>query len=190
MFKGTDKIKPGDIDRVTQRNGGANNAYTTEDYTIYHFDFAADRWRVALQIEADRMRNLRIDAKHEFEQERAPSLRANCNEDDPGTWNKRRSCRCFGESPYGHPVIGENKHVQGATAEIISRITTSGITRTTRPGHRRRLRRKGGVDGIKKLFRPIPRRTRRRASRSRRCWERPSTVRKKMPSCASKCLVR
>ena len=70
MFKGTDKIMPGDIDRVTLRNGGQNNAYTSEDYTIYHFDFAADRWEVALEIEADRMRNLRIDAKHEFEQEK------------------------------------------------------------------------------------------------------------------------
>src|SRR5262249_26306327 len=38
MFKGTDKIMPGDIDRLTLRNGGANNAYTSQDYTIYHFD--------------------------------------------------------------------------------------------------------------------------------------------------------
>src|SRR5262249_26069044 len=29
MFKGTDKIKPGDIDRMTLRNGGANNANTS-----------------------------------------------------------------------------------------------------------------------------------------------------------------
>src|SRR5947209_9968029 len=60
MFKGTDKIKPGDIDRVTLRNGGANNAYTSEDHTIFFFDFAADRWEGALELEADRMRNLHI----------------------------------------------------------------------------------------------------------------------------------
>src|SRR5712692_8584050 len=70
MFKGTDKIMPGDIDRLTLRNGGANNAYTSEDYTIYHFDFASDRWDKALEIEADRMRNLRIDQKHEFQLEK------------------------------------------------------------------------------------------------------------------------
>src|SRR5262249_46904423 len=70
MFKGTAKIKPGYIDRLTQRNGGRNNAFTTEDYTIFHFDFAADRYQVALEIEADRMRNLRIDKEHEFEQEK------------------------------------------------------------------------------------------------------------------------
>src|SRR5581483_531215 len=60
MFKGTDKLMPGDIDRLTQRAGGRNNAYTTEDFTAYHFDFAADQWEAGLRIEADRMRNLRI----------------------------------------------------------------------------------------------------------------------------------
>src|SRR5687768_10502049 len=33
MFKGTDKLMPGDVDRATQRNGGSNNAYTSEDMT-------------------------------------------------------------------------------------------------------------------------------------------------------------
>src|SRR5262245_31289163 len=40
MFKGTDRLMPGDIDRLTLRNGGANNAYTFEDATVFHFDFA------------------------------------------------------------------------------------------------------------------------------------------------------
>ena len=31
--------------------------------TLYHFDFAADRWHPALDIEADRMRNIRIDGQ-------------------------------------------------------------------------------------------------------------------------------
>ena len=76
MFKGTDKLMPGDIDRITLRRGGANNAFTSEDITAYHFDFAADRWEEALKIEADRMRNLRIDEKHEFEQEKGAVIRS------------------------------------------------------------------------------------------------------------------
>jgi zinc protease len=50
MFKGTDRIKPGDIDHFTLVNGGANNASTSEDATIYFFDFAADRWQHALDL--------------------------------------------------------------------------------------------------------------------------------------------
>ncbi|MCE9533249.1 MAG: insulinase family protein [Planctomycetes bacterium] len=124
LFKGTDKLFPGDIDRQTQRNGGRNNAYTSDDMTVYHFDFAADRWAIALDIEADRMRNTRIDAKHEFQQEKGAVIsELNGNEDRP--WdleNKAILPLLYGaKAPYGHPVIGERKHVEGATAEVIKR---------------------------------------------------------------------
>jgi zinc protease len=122
MFKGTDKIMPGDIDRATFRNGGANNAYTDTDYTIFHFDFPYDRWEVALEIEADRMRNLRIDDQHEFKQEKG----AVCNElkrDEDEPWDLEQKAILpvlFGkDGPYGHPVIGQEAHVRAATAEII-----------------------------------------------------------------------
>src|SRR5262245_27234802 len=84
MFKGTEKLMPGDIDRLTQRSGGRNNAYTSEDMTVYHFDFAAEQWETGLAIEADRMRNLRIDEKHEFEQEKGAVIsELQMNEDQP-----------------------------------------------------------------------------------------------------------
>jgi len=121
MFKGTDKIMPGDIDRRTQRNGGQNNAYTSEDYTVYHFDLPASNWEFALEIEADRMRNLRIDAKHEFEQEKGAVIsELERNEDEP--WDlelKTILPLLFDHSPYGHPIIGERQHVRNATAEVI-----------------------------------------------------------------------
>jgi zinc protease len=124
MFKGTAKLMPGDIDRATQRNGGHNNAYTSEDVTVYHFDFASDRWLAALEIEADRMRNIRIDEKHEFEKEKGAVIQELAGNEDgpwdlefkailPMLWPK--------DSPYSHPVIGQREHVRGATAEIIKR---------------------------------------------------------------------
>jgi zinc protease len=122
MFKGTEKIKPGDIDRITLRNGGANNAYTTEDYTNFHFDFAADRWDAALEIEADRMRNLRIDEAHEFQQEKG-AVTAELDRDEDEPWDLEQKAivpLLFGEkAPYGHPVIGQKEHVRAATAEVI-----------------------------------------------------------------------
>lgn len=122
MFKGTDKLMPGDIDRKTRRGGGQNNAYTTQDFTNYHFEFAADQWETALEIEADRMRNLRIDARHEFEQEKGAVIsELDGAEDEP--WDLEHKAilpLLFGpKSPYGHPIIGEKAHVRGATAEII-----------------------------------------------------------------------
>ena len=124
MFKGTELLKPGDIDRATQRNGGRNNAYTSEDMTVYHFDFAADRWQIPLEIEADRMRNTKIDAKHEFEQEKgAVVAELKGGEDSPWDLEYKAILPLLWpkDSPYSHPVIGEEAHVRGATAEIITR---------------------------------------------------------------------
>lgn len=160
LFKGTDKLLPGDIDRLTQRNGGQNNAQTSEDATLYHFDFAADRWKVALEIEADRMRNLRIDARHEFEQEKGAVIaELDRGEDEP--WDLEQKTilpLLFGpNAPYGHPIIGEKKHVRAATAEIIKKH----YDRWYHPNNAV-LVVAGGFDEadalatIKKLFGPIP----------------------------------
>jgi zinc protease len=122
MFKGTDKLAPGDIDRLTQRNGGRNNAWTSEDLTVYHFEFAADPWQIALDIEADRMRNLKIDDRHEFRQEKGAVI-AELDRNEDGAFDLEQKTilpLLFGaKSPYGHPVIGEKSHVRGAQAEVI-----------------------------------------------------------------------
>jgi zinc protease len=160
MFKGTDKLVPGDIDRLTQRNGGHNNANTSEDMTVYHFEFASDRWKAALEIEADRMRNLRIDEKHEFQQEKGAVIsELDMYEDQP--WDleiKTLLPLLFGpKAPYGHPVIGEKAHVRGATADVIKKH----YDRWYHPNNAV-LVVAGGFDDkdawetIQKLFGPIP----------------------------------
>src|SRR5581483_8360448 len=70
MFKGTEKFAKGAIDLITLRNGGANNAFTSNDFTAYYFNFASDRWETALEIEASRMRETLFDVK-EFESEKS-----------------------------------------------------------------------------------------------------------------------
>jgi zinc protease len=69
MFKGSSKFGKGEIDRITTSLGGSNNAFTSCDHTAYWFELASDRWETALEIEADRMRSLKLDAT-EFSAER------------------------------------------------------------------------------------------------------------------------
>ena len=159
LFKGTDRLMPGDIDRLTQRHGGSNNAYTDHDLTVYHFDFAADRWDTALAIEADRMRNTRIDAKHEFELEKGAVIEElRMNEDEP--WDLEYKAilpLLFEDGPYGHPVIGEAAHVRAATAQVI----TDFYNRWYQPNNASIII-VGGFDPdlamnkIRELFEPIP----------------------------------
>ena len=160
LFKGTDKLVARRHRPATQRNGGRNNAYTTEDMTVYHFDFAADRWQTALEIEADRMRNTRIDAKHEFEQEKgAVVAELKGNEDRP--WDLEYKAILPLLFPQEVAVLAPG-HRRGAARprrrppRSSSGTTTSGTTRTTRrwwssAGSTRTRRWK-----IKELFGPIP----------------------------------
>ena len=42
MFNGSERFGPKEFDRVLEAHGGASNAYTSNDVTAYHDDFATD----------------------------------------------------------------------------------------------------------------------------------------------------
>lgn len=58
MFKGTTKVPDGEFSRIVSMYGGEDNAFTTDDYTAYYQIYTADKLALALELEADRMRNL------------------------------------------------------------------------------------------------------------------------------------
>ena len=107
MFKGSRRFGKGEIDRITTALGGGNNAFTTADHTAYWFEFASDRWEKALEIEADRMRNLLLDPR-EFDSEKAVVLEElSMGEDEP--WRaltEEVQLTLFRRHPYRRPVIG------------------------------------------------------------------------------------
>lgn len=107
MFKGSRRFGKGAVDLATTVLGGNNNAYTGYDHTAYWFELASDRWEKALEIEADRMRGLLLDAT-EFEAEKAVVLEELAmGEDDP--WRKvsqEVQALLFPRHPYRRPVIG------------------------------------------------------------------------------------
>ncbi|MHC4861043.1 MAG: M16 family metallopeptidase, partial [Planctomycetota bacterium] len=120
MFKGTDRYAKGEIDRITLKLGGSNNAGTSKDFTQYYFNFASDRWETALEIEANRMRNLAIDPV-EFEAERKVVLEElMLGRDSP--WDEldeTLQATCFLAHPYGHPIIGWRHDVETVTRETV-----------------------------------------------------------------------
>ena len=63
LFKGTDTLAPGEFSAVVAANGGQDNAFTSYDYTAYFQRVAADRLELMMQMEADRMVNLRLSEK-------------------------------------------------------------------------------------------------------------------------------
>ena len=96
MFKGTAKYPKGTFSRLIRKNGGMDNAFTSQDFTAYFENLAADRVTLALELEADRMQGLILDA-NEFKTERevVKEERRLRNEDDPPSDTERL--------PAGHP---------------------------------------------------------------------------------------
>ncbi|MGI2065966.1 M16 family metallopeptidase [Shewanella sp. MF08487] len=61
MFNGSKKYGPKMFDRSMEAAGGANNAYTTEDMTVYTDWFPANALETMFDLEADRIANLDIN---------------------------------------------------------------------------------------------------------------------------------
>ena len=61
MFKGTKANPPGAFTTLISQTGGRNNAFTTEDYTVFHETVARDRLDMVMRLEADRMTGLVLD---------------------------------------------------------------------------------------------------------------------------------
>ena len=108
MFRGTAKYGPGEFARLVERNGGQDNAFTSQDDTSYYVNIAADRLDLVLELEADRMHNLLLDPKIiESEREVVIEERRTRTEDDPGGFlGEEVSALAFRAHPYGQPIIG------------------------------------------------------------------------------------
>jgi zinc protease len=107
MFKGSPLYPAGAIDRRTQELGGDNNAFTSHDATAYYFNFAPDRWREALAVEADRMASL-VLAPDQVASERRVILEEIALY-DAAPWDAletRVMAAFYGAHPYGRPVLG------------------------------------------------------------------------------------
>ncbi len=117
MFKGTDRLAPGEFSKIIAENGGQENAFTGRDYTAYYQILAADRLPIAFQLEAQRMRALRL-SETEFQKERAvvQEERRWRTEDDPESLTfEQFNANAYVTSPYRNPVIGWNSDLEGLT---------------------------------------------------------------------------
>ena len=84
MFKGTAKYPKGLSPALIRKNGGMDNAFTSQDFTAYFENLAADRVDLALELEADRMQGLMLDANElKTEREVVKEERRLRTEDDP-----------------------------------------------------------------------------------------------------------
>ncbi len=114
MFKGTDKIAPGQFSKIIAANGGQDNAFTSRDYTAYFQRIAKDRLSLVMSMEADRMRNVNI-RQEDIVAERDVVLeeRSSRTDNSPGgRFREQYMAALYLNHAYGIPVIGWREEIE------------------------------------------------------------------------------
>ena len=108
MFLGSKKYPDNSYDRLTEANGGLNNAFTSNDYTCYFIDFSSDLLELAAKLEADRMQNLLLNpAKFDSELSVVKEERRWRTENSPtGAMHEELYSLAFKNHPYRWPIVG------------------------------------------------------------------------------------
>ena len=121
MFKGTEKFDKGkgtDVSSMLQNVGARMNANTWLDRTNYYANIPIDHLELAIEIEADRMRNLFLR-----EEDRQPEMTVGRNEFERGenspltALTKEIVAAAFVAHPYHHPTIGWRSDIENVTIE-------------------------------------------------------------------------
>jgi zinc protease len=117
LFKGTERLPKGQIDRLAFLAAGQINAETGEDLTHYWFAAPSGRWELALAIEADRMRSARFDDPREVEAERQVIAEERARElDSPlGRLDQTHLAVSYLVHPYRNPILGWPEDLQRIT---------------------------------------------------------------------------
>lgn len=116
MFEGTKNIGPEQFSDYIIRSGGIDNAYTTEDSTIFWETIPSTTLPAALWLEADRMRNLQITEKI-FDNEREvvkEERRLRFDNQPYGTVVESLYEQAFTVHPYRHMAIGSMEDLDRA----------------------------------------------------------------------------
>lgn len=123
MFKGTSNHAPGDFSRIIAENGGQENAFTGRDYTAYFQRLEKSRLEISFELEADRMRNLKLNAE-EFGKERQVVLEERRMRTDDRPRSKTSeyfSAAAHTNGGYKNPVIGWPDDIRQLTVEDLQR---------------------------------------------------------------------
>lgn len=121
MFKGAKKYGPGMFDKLVEGNGGSNNAYTTNDLTVYYENLPSEHLNSIIDLEADRMENLSL-IPESFESERMVVLeerKMRYENSDRGKLYLNMMKNMFAGTPYGTSVIGDIADLKTVTRDQI-----------------------------------------------------------------------
>ncbi len=108
LFKGTEKLAPGDYSRRVRVLGGNDNAFTGQDFTAFYASVSVDRLYDIMEMEADRMVNANPPPEH-FASEKEVVLeerRQRTDNDPRARFAEQLQSLLYVNHPYQKPIIG------------------------------------------------------------------------------------
>lgn len=119
MFKGAKRYSGKEFDTVLHANGVTNNAFTTYDYTGYFEDLPSDKLKLIIDIESDRLENLRLNEEN-LKSEREvvkEERRWRVDNSITGVLTETLWSNAYHVHPYKWPVIGWMKDIDAIDLE-------------------------------------------------------------------------
>lgn len=118
MYKGTPSLSKGEIMHLINRNGGVDNAFTSNDYTAYFQLLPGERIDLALRIESDRMVNALFAAEEVASERTVIISEREGAENEPRFWlGEEVQAAAFKVHPYHHDTIGWKTDLETMTRD-------------------------------------------------------------------------
>lgn len=119
MFKDTPKVSSDEFSQLISHYGGSNNAYTNTDVTVYHEILPANRYALALELEANRMKNVLFKPDQIESERRVVQEERRVRTDDNPMAKAFETLRAFiyGDTPRSRPVIGSMTDIENLTTD-------------------------------------------------------------------------
>jgi len=158
QFKGTPSFPAGVLDRAISRNGGVWNAFTWLDWTAYLETLPADRIKMALELEADRMQNSLFEVD-EVESERTVIIAERQGHENEPTFRLAEEVQAasFRVHSYHHGVIGDMVDLHSMTRNDLFAhyrrhyVPSNAVLVVAGDFSTRRM-----LDQIREIFGPLP----------------------------------
>jgi zinc protease len=120
VFKSTGKRAAGQAAKDIESAGGAVNAATSFDYTVYYADMPADRWLVGLEVIQDMIFGAKFDAQELASEKQVVLSEIDRGRDDPqDVMFQDLQALVWPGTGYERPIIGFRDTVSGFGGEDI-----------------------------------------------------------------------
>ncbi len=119
MFNGTSNLAPKEFDNIMEAAGGSNNAYASNDVTVYQNWFPKSAIRTIFELESDRLENLAF-VPEVVESERGvvySERRTRVDNDNFGLLYEQVMASAYVAHPYQFPVLGWPSDIENWTIE-------------------------------------------------------------------------